>query len=71
MRIDLKNDQQIVEEAFSLLIENLEPSKIVRFWQICNLGSEDYSQLKDKLFAGETVDSLYDKIKAEENQRLT
>jgi hypothetical protein len=71
MKINLQNDQQIVEEAFSLLIENLEPSKIARFWQICNLGSEDYSQLKDKLFAGETVDSLYDKIKAQENQRLT
>ncbi|MGA7935986.1 MAG: DUF4926 domain-containing protein [Kovacikia sp.] len=27
---------------------------------------EDYSQIKDKLFEGETVDSLYDKIKAQE-----
>lgn len=67
MKIDLKNDQQIVEEAFNLLIENLEPSKVARFWKICSLGTEDYSQIKDKLFEGETVDSLYDKIKAQEN----
>jgi len=67
MRIDLKNDQQIIEEAFRLLLDNLEPSKVARFWQICNFGGEDYSQLKDKLFAGETVDSLYDKIKAQES----
>lgn len=68
MKIDLKNDQQIVAEVFNLLIENLEPSKVARFWQICSLGTEDYSQLKDKLFEGETVDSLYDKIKAQEQQ---
>ena len=71
MKINLKNDQQIVEEAFSLLLENLEPSKVARFWQICNLGSEDYSHLKDKLFEAETVDSLYNKIKAQETQPST
>ncbi len=67
MKINLENDQQIIEEVFSILIENLDPSKVSRFWTICNLGNSDYSQLKDKLFAGETVDSLYDQIKAQEN----
>lgn len=67
MKINLDNDQQIIEEVFNVLIENLEPSKVSRFWKICNLGSRDYSQLKDKLFADETVDSLYDKIQAQDN----
>lgn len=67
MKIDLKNDQQIIAAAFGLLIENLEPSTVARFWQLCNFGTEDYSQLKDQLFVGETVDSLYEKIKAKEN----
>lgn len=66
MKIDLKNDRQIVEEVFRLLLENLDPSKVVRFWQICNFGTEDYCQLKHQLFAGETVDSLYEKIQAQE-----
>ena len=64
MKIHLKNDQQILEEAFDILIENLSPAKVSRFWKICNLGNGDYPRLKDKLFAGETVDSLYEKIKA-------
>ncbi|WP_026795649.1 MULTISPECIES: hypothetical protein [Planktothrix] len=68
MKINLNNDQQIIEEVFNILIENLDPSKIGRFWTICNLGSGDYSQLKDKLFARETVDSLYEKIKAQERE---
>lgn len=68
MKINLKNDQQIVEAAFGLLIENLEPSTVARFWQLCNFSTEDYSQLKERLFMGETVDSLYTKIKAQENQ---
>ncbi|QDZ40869.1 hypothetical protein FRE64_13505 [Euhalothece natronophila Z-M001] len=66
MKINLNNDQQIIKEAFQILSEKLEPSKLSRFWTICDLGSGDYSQLKDKLFAEETVDSLSDKIKAQE-----
>jgi hypothetical protein len=67
MKINLNNDQQILEEAFDILIENLSPSKVSRFWNICKLGNGDYPRLKDKLFAEETVDSLYEKIKALEN----
>jgi len=59
--------QKIIEAAFGVLINNLDPSQVARFWQICNLGNGDYVQLKDKFFANETVDSLYEKIKAEEN----
>lgn len=66
MKINLNNDQQIIKEAFQILSEKLEPSKLSRFWTICNLGSGEYSQLKDKLFAEETVDSLSEKIKAQE-----
>ncbi|MGB3532474.1 MAG: hypothetical protein WBA13_03045 [Microcoleaceae cyanobacterium] len=66
MKTNLNNDQQIIQEAFDVLIENLSPSKVSRFWNICKLGSGDYSQLKDQLFAEETVDSLYEKIKASE-----
>ncbi len=67
MKINLENNQQIIEEVFNILIENIEPSKVSRFWQMCNLGNGDYCQFKDKLFVGETVDSLYEKIKAVES----
>lgn len=62
MKINLNTDQQIIEEAFSILIKNLPPSQVSRFWAICHLDSGDYSKLKDQLFTGETVDSLYEKI---------
>jgi len=69
MKIHLNNDQKIMEEAFMILSEKLEPSKLSRFWTICQLGSGDYCQIKEKLFTEETVDSLYDKIKAEETNQ--
>lgn len=39
-------------------------SKGMKDLGICKLGEEDYLALKDKLFKDETVDSLYEKIKA-------
>lgn len=68
MKIELLNDQQLITEAFNILIENLEPAKVARFWEICNLSKGDYIQLKERIFAEETVDSLYEKIKAYESQ---
>ncbi len=35
----------------------------MNFWAACKLGEGDYLQLKEKLSAQETVDSLYEKIK--------
>jgi hypothetical protein len=70
MKINLSNDQQIIEEVFNVLIENLDTSTVMRFWKICNLENSNYSQIKEQLFAGETVDSLYDKIKAMEEEQI-
>jgi len=64
MKVNVKNDYEIVQEVFQVLLEHLEPSKVMRFLAICKLGQGDYLALKDKLFEGETVDSLYEKIKA-------
>ena len=71
MKINIDRDPAIIEEALQVLSQHLEPSKLMRFLAICNLGSVDYLKLKEKLFEGETVDSLYDKIKIleDENER--
>ncbi len=66
MKINLHDDRQIIEEVFNVLIEHIDTSKVVRFMEICNLSNQNYSLLKEKLFQGETVDSLYEKIKASE-----
>lgn len=68
MKIKMDTDREIIEEAFQVLIEHLDTSKVMRFLAICNLENGDYSQLKNKLFEGETVDSLYQKIKTLEDE---
>lgn len=47
-----------------------ETSKVMRFWSICKFSHGNYLELKDKLFAGETVDSLSEKIKAFQDEKL-
>lgn len=60
--IQIKNEQQILQKGLQILLSNMEPSEVARFWAACNLGSGDYLKLKDELFAEESVASLYSKI---------
>jgi len=64
MRVNLADDQQILAEALKILVKEMEPWKVARFVAYLGLGSGDYLETKDKLFTGETVDSLYEKIQA-------
>ncbi|MEL4894442.1 hypothetical protein [Crocosphaera sp. Alani8] len=68
MKINIDTDPAIIEEALQVLSQHLEPSKLMRFLAVCNLDSVDYLNLKEKLFEGETVDSLYEKIKTLEDE---
>jgi len=67
MKIKVTSEQQILQEAFDVLLANLEPSKVSRFWAAFQLGEGDYLQLKEQLFKDEDVASLYDKISAYED----
>ncbi|MEH2177227.1 hypothetical protein [Nostoc sp.] len=50
---------------------HLEPSKVMKFWAACKLSEGEYLQVKEKLFAPETVASLYAKIKEyQDNETL-
>lgn len=60
--IEIKNEQQILHKGLQILLSNMEPSEVARFWAACNLGSGDYLKLKDELFGKESVDSLYSKV---------
>ncbi len=63
MKNKVINEHENLQEAMQVLLNHLEPSKVMKFWAACKLGEGDYLQLKEKLFAQETVDSLYEKIK--------
>jgi hypothetical protein len=68
--IQVKSEQQILQEGLHILLSNMDPSQVSRFWAACNVGSGDYLKLKDELFAQESVASLYAKIEAfQQSQR--
>jgi hypothetical protein len=60
--IEVKSEQEVLHEGFQILLSNMEPSAVARFWAACNIGKGDYLKLKEQLFAQESVDSLYSKI---------
>ncbi|MBD1844307.1 hypothetical protein H6F89_13080 [Cyanobacteria bacterium FACHB-63] len=60
--IQVKSEQQILQEGLRILLAHMEPAEVARFWAACNLGGGDYLKLKDELFAQESVDSLYSKL---------
>ena len=60
--IQVKNEQQVLQEGLQVLLSNMEPSQVARFWAACHLGSGDYLKLKDELFGQESVANLYSEI---------
>ncbi|MCL1465461.1 MULTISPECIES: hypothetical protein [Argonema] len=60
--IQVKSEQEVLQEGLQILLSNMEPSAVARFWAACNIGKGDYLKLKDELFAQESVVSLYSKI---------
>jgi hypothetical protein len=64
MKANLPTETQVIQEALQILLVHMEPLKVARFVAACQLGTGDYVKTKDLLFAGESVDSLYQKIEA-------
>jgi hypothetical protein len=67
MAIKVINEQQNLQEVMQVLLTHLEPSKVMKFWAACKLGEGNYLQIKESLFAQETVASLYTKIQEYQN----
>ncbi|MFH1629518.1 MAG: hypothetical protein ABIE47_12455 [Pseudomonadota bacterium] len=62
MNIVVSSEQEILQEGETVLIKHLGPSKAARFLSAWRQGAGDYLKIREKLFEGETVDSLYDNI---------
>jgi hypothetical protein len=62
MNIKVTSEQQIVREGEALLIRYLGVAKTARFLSAWRQGAGDYLKIREKLFDGETVNSLYDKV---------
>jgi hypothetical protein len=59
MSIQIETEQTAIEEATAILLERMPPSKVARLLSAWQVGHGDYLALREKLFAGDTVDSLY------------
>lgn len=63
MKTDYLPQPVLMEKAIEALIEKLGISKASEFWNSLGYGKRDYTQLRKKLFLGETIESLYKKLK--------
>ena len=57
-----------MQEVLNVLAKNLPPSKIARLLSIWRVGRGDYTADRRKLFAGETVASLFVKARVHEKR---
>lgn len=72
MTVHVIREAEILQEAFTILLKQMSPSKFSRFWTNWQAGQGDYLQWRDAEFTNETVDDLYQKIVAfQENKPAT
>jgi hypothetical protein len=63
MAIKVMSEQEIMREATEILLERMKPAKVARLWAMWQLGQGDYQAIRKELFAEETVQTLYEKIR--------
>jgi len=63
MSLTVEPEQATIEEAISVLMEHMPPSKVARVLAAWQVGKGDYLDTREKLFEGETVDSLFNKAR--------
>jgi hypothetical protein len=64
MNLVMNSEQEVVQEGVLVLLDHLGASKTARFLSAWRQGAGNYVTLRDTLFVGETVTSLYEKITA-------
>ncbi len=56
-------NNEINKEAFEVLFKELGVSKTIRFINQFSAGKGNYTEMKDEIFKGMTVDDIVSKIK--------
>jgi len=68
MSITVENEQETVREGLDVLTKNMAPSKVARLLSIWRVGNGDYTSERRKLFAAETVESLFARARTHEKR---
>ena len=66
MSITVENELTTIEEATAILLDKMPVSKVARLLATLQVGAGDYIKTRDQLFAGETVDTLFEQAKVAE-----
>ena len=64
MEVKLSKEREIIEEALDILAEHMEASKVVYLLSLLQSGQDNYLEIREQLFAEETVESLAQKVEA-------
>ena len=71
MMIKVMSEQEVVQEAAAVLLKHMSPAKVARFWAASRLGVGDYLAVRERLFAAETVQTLFDKVRRHQEEKDT
>jgi len=69
MTVTVIREQEILRVAVDVLWEHLSPAKVVRLWAAWQMGEGDYLALRDQLFEGESVATLFEKVLAYQERK--
>ena len=64
MKVPAEAELSTIEEAITILLDQMPASKVARLLATLQVGTGDYGKTRDQLFAGETVDSLFNQANA-------
>ncbi|SKA89363.1 hypothetical protein SAMN02745166_01576 [Prosthecobacter debontii] len=60
MSATVETEQELTEEALAILRQHLPPHKVARLLSVWQIGKGDYTQDRDRLFTGDSVNSLFE-----------
>jgi hypothetical protein len=63
MSITVENELATIEEATAILLEKMSPAKVALLFANLRVGAGDYVKTRDALFAGQTVDTLFEQAR--------
>jgi len=69
MAVEIISEQEILREAETVLVRYLGPAKTARVWAAWRQGAGDYLEIRGRLFEGETVETLYEKVQQYEKTK--
>jgi len=63
MKSIILKEKPLIESAFKVLLKELGPERTIRLWEILGFWSEDYLELRKKIFKRKSLSKIYEGAK--------